>query len=588
MLDVHLTHHSARSSQVGQNGLVGCPHTLASVLTGQLGQVTTVVHRHGDRHLRILLADVEVVHAVAACGVHTAGTAFQRDVVAQNDPALLGQVDVVVAHQLELSAGNGLAHDLVVLDVAGVHDALDQIGGHDVVLLADLDEGVLELTVQADSLVGGQGPGGGGPDDEIGLIHGDAVLCQNTVRILRDVETHKDRIAVVLAVLDLGFCQRGAAVRAPVHGLEALVDVALLGHLAEDLDLTRFKLRLQGQVGVLEVTDNAQTLELVAHDVDMLGGKLFTDLAQLQLGDVLLFVADRGQSLQLNGQAVGIKAGHIGSLIALHVLFADDDILDDLVQGSAHVDIAVCIRRAVVQNELGLALIVLHELVVQVVVVPILEHDRFLLGQAGTHLEQGLGQIQRTVVLRFVLSQWFTLSSIFALGALLAELDALKSIIVRLVRLHISRRRVQLELAFVLCPEILAAVSRLVVIGRGGRFGGFGRFGRLLGRSCCSVGCRGSIRLCGGLLCGSLLRRLCVLCGGVLCSFLGFLLELRQTAQRLHMAAVQVEHIRLEAGLAFCSSSLASRMISSPRRFARWMISSAFWFASRITFSPMR
>ena len=40
---------------------------------------------------------------------------------------LLGQVDVVIAHQLELSAGNGLAHDLVVLDVAGIHDALDPV-----------------------------------------------------------------------------------------------------------------------------------------------------------------------------------------------------------------------------------------------------------------------------------------------------------------------------------------------------------------------------------------------------------------------------------------------------------------------------
>ena len=59
------------------------------------------------------------------------------------------------------------------------------------------------------------------------------------------------------------------------------------------------------------------------------------------------------------------------------------------------------------QNELGLALVVLHELVVQVVVVPILEHDRFLLGQAGAHLKQGLGQVQSTVVLRLILSHWF-------------------------------------------------------------------------------------------------------------------------------------------------------------------------------------
>ena len=158
---------------------------------------------------------------------------------------------------------------------------------------------------------------------------------------------------------------------------------------------------------MLKIADNAQTLELVAHDVDVLGGELLADLAQLELGDVLLLLADGGQGLQLNGQTVGIKAGYIGSLEALHVLLADDDVLDDLVQRGTHVDIAVGIRRAVVQDELRFALVVLHELVVQVVVVPILEHDRFLLGQAGAHLKQGLGQIQSTVVLRLILSHWF-------------------------------------------------------------------------------------------------------------------------------------------------------------------------------------
>ena len=406
MLDVHLTHDGTGRGEVGQDGLIGCPDTLACVLAGQVGQIAAVVHGDSDRHLRILLADVEVIDAVAACGVDAAGTALQRDVVAQDDPALLGQVDVLVAHELELCAADRLAHDLIVGDVAGVHDALDQLGGHDVVLLADLDEGILELAVQADGLVGGQGPGGGGPDHEVGLVHRDAMLCQHTVGVLGDMEADENGIAVVLAVLDLGLSQSGAAVGAPVNGLQALVDVALLCHLTEDLDLAGLKLRLQGQVGVLKVTDDAQTLELVAHDVDVLGGELFANLAQLQLGDVLLLLADGGQRLQLNGQAVGIKAGHIGSLEALHVLVADDDILDDLVQRGAHVDVAVCIRRAVVQNELGLAVVVLDELIVQVVVFPVLEHDRLLFGQACAHLEQRLGQIQRTVVLRLILSQW--------------------------------------------------------------------------------------------------------------------------------------------------------------------------------------
>ena len=343
---------------------------------------------------------------MAAGGVDTARAALQSDMVSQDDPALLGQVDVVIAHELELSTADGLADHFILGDVAGIHHALDQLGGHDVVLVADLDARILKLAVEADGLVGGQGPGGGGPDHEVGLIHRNAVLCQHTVGVLRDMEADEDGIAVVLTVLDLGLCQSSAAVRAPVHRLQALVNVAFLGHLTKNLDLACLKLRLQSQVGVLKVTNNAQTLELVAHDVDVFGCEFFTDLAQLQLGDVLFLVADRRQCFQLNGQAVSIKTGHIRSLEALHVLLADNDVLDDLVQGSTHVDIAVCVRRAVVQDELGLPLVMLHQVVVQVVLFPVLEHGGLLLGQACAHLKQGLGQIQSTVVLRLILCQW--------------------------------------------------------------------------------------------------------------------------------------------------------------------------------------
>ena len=58
------------------------------------------------------------------------------------------------------------------------------------------------------------------------------------------------------------------------------------------------------------------------------------------------------------------------------------------------------------QDELGLTLVMLHQVVVQVVLFPVLEHGGLFLGQACAHLKQGLGQIQRTVVLRLILSQW--------------------------------------------------------------------------------------------------------------------------------------------------------------------------------------
>ena len=129
-------------------------------------------------------------------------------------------------------------------------------------------------------------------------------------------------------------------------------------------------------------------------------------------------------------------------------------------------------------------------------------------------------------------------------AVLLAELDALEGILVLIrVRLCVCRR-IQLELAFIFFPEVLTAVSRSAVFSicsgidllfhsSGSRY-----FGGLL---CCRRfrRCLG-LRLCrgGSVRCGVRRRFLC----GV------FLFIFRQAAQRLHMAAVQVEHIRLEAG----------------------------------------
>ena len=142
----------------------------------------------------------------------------------------------------------------------------------------------------------------------------------------------------------------------------------------------------------------------------MLGGELLADLAQLKLGDTRLLIAERAQRLQLDRQAVGIVAGHIGCLKAGHILIADDDVLDDLVERGAHVDVAVGIRRAVVQDVLRLALVVLDHLLIDMVVLPVLEHLGLFFRQAGPHFKRGLHLMDGVVV---VLRQGFLLSSIF-------------------------------------------------------------------------------------------------------------------------------------------------------------------------------
>ena len=74
-------------------------------------------------------------------------------------------------------------------------------------------------------------------------------------------ELHIDRGDGVVMILDLSLGQSGLVLGAPVHGLEALVDVAVPVHFAEDAHLVRLEALAHGAVGMLPVADDAQALE---------------------------------------------------------------------------------------------------------------------------------------------------------------------------------------------------------------------------------------------------------------------------------------------------------------------------------------
>ena len=65
----------------------------------------------------------------------------------------------------------------------------------------------------------------------------------------------------------------------------------------------------------------------------------------------------------------------------------------------AHVQVAVGIRGAVVQNEDRLALVFFHQLVIQFILLPMLQKTRLALGQAGTHRKISFWQIDRIVII---------------------------------------------------------------------------------------------------------------------------------------------------------------------------------------------
>ena len=71
------------------------------------------------------------------------------------------------------------------------------------------------------------------------------------------------------------------------------------------------------------------------------------------------------------------------------------EILEDLVERVADVDVAVGVGRAVVQQKLRAIAALLAQALIEVHLGPALQQARLEVGQAGPHGEGGLGQKQR-------------------------------------------------------------------------------------------------------------------------------------------------------------------------------------------------
>ena len=365
----------------------------AGVLAGVVGMAALIVHGH--HHLRAVAhAGLVVVGAEAGGGVDAAGAGVHGDVVGVHDQTGLLQEGVLGQHVLEEAAGMGL-DDLKALKAAGLHDLFGQRLGQDIALaVGRLDDGIALVRVEGDADVAGQGPDGGGPDQKEELR---VIQVRELALVVGHGELDVDGGAGVVLIFDLGLGQGGLVLGAPVDRLQALVDVSVAVHLAEDAHLVGLEALGHGAVDVIPVTQHAQTLEAFLLLLDVLLGIGLAGGAEVRHAHglvVQLLLLDDGA---LNGHAVVVPAGDVGGIVAPHGVGADDEVLDGLVQGVTHVDVAVGEGRAVVEGEAGMAFVLLQQLVIKIRFLPLFQHVRLPLGQAGTHGEIGFRQIQRSI-----------------------------------------------------------------------------------------------------------------------------------------------------------------------------------------------
>ncbi len=202
----------------------------------------------------------------------------------------------------------------------------------------------------------------------------------------------------VVLIFDFGFCQRRFVLRAPVNGLEALVDIALFVHLAENLDLFRLEGGVHCLIRMFPVAKDAHAFEALHLNVDVMVGEFMAGRAELGHGHGFAVELVLLDDSRLNWHAVVVPAGDIGRIVTAHSIAAGYKVLERLVQSVSHMQVAVGKRRAVVQGEQGFALVLLEQLVIYIVLFPARLHLRLALRQAGTHGKISFGKVYCCIV----------------------------------------------------------------------------------------------------------------------------------------------------------------------------------------------
>ena len=256
-----------------------------------------------------------------------------------------------------------------------------------------MQRNVLQLWVEGDGHGGRQRPWRCGPDDGCDFLARERSV--NRRRITGHLVTDVDAGAGVLGVLNLSFGEGGAIVDAPVDGAQTLVDEALLKELEECLGDGGLVLEAHGGVGLLPAAEDAEADELLALNVEVL---LRVFAAGTADGDGLhlkLLAAELLIDLDLDGQAVAVPAGDVGSVEAGHGAGFNDEVLDALVEGVAEVDGAVGVGRAVVEDVAGATGAGGADLGVEVGFSPLGQTKRLIHWQIGLHGEGGLREVER-------------------------------------------------------------------------------------------------------------------------------------------------------------------------------------------------
>ena len=175
------------------------------------------------------------------------------------------------------------------------------------------------------------------------------VSVQNAFSVL-DIEADIDGRILAVEIDDFGIRNSRFLIRRPVDRLKTLEDHSIQRHLGETAYLSSFKLFIQGDVRMLIVTDLPQTLFCSHLLSDLFAGVFFALLSEFLRRNLFMIDTELLDRI-LDRQSMRIPSREKRRVVSQHRLRSDNDILDDAVHSRAGMQIAVGIRRTVMQNK---------------------------------------------------------------------------------------------------------------------------------------------------------------------------------------------------------------------------------------------
>ena len=191
-------------------------------------------------------------------------------------------------------------------------------------------------------------------------------------------------------VFDFGFGEGGFVVDAPQRRAQAFVELLLFGKIRERVYDRRLEVGFDRLIRTIEVAEDAHALARRALTSNPIERPLRAFCAQLERIDrVKVFDAQMLERFEFDRQPVHIPAGREVRELAVEQRDLHEHVLEHHVQKVPHVQLAVGIRRSVVQNPRPVRAILCQTFFIDAVFAPPRDPVRLALGQLGLHRERG-------------------------------------------------------------------------------------------------------------------------------------------------------------------------------------------------------